>query len=150
MSTYAVSDLHGYYDVFIRGLDRIGFSETDTLYVIGDAIDRGPDGIKILQYIMAHRNMDLIIGNHEFMMLNSVDPGGYKECNGTDAFLWLNYNGGRATFRKYKSLRLNDRMVLLSWLNHRYVIKTVEIKGTRTALHIRIIKKAWRIKPIER
>ena len=57
MSTYAVSDLHGYYDVFIRGLDRIGFSETDTLYVIGDAIDRGPDCIKILQYIMAHRNM---------------------------------------------------------------------------------------------
>ena len=39
------------------------------LYVIGDAIDRGPEGVKILEYIKLHNNMELIIGNHEFMML---------------------------------------------------------------------------------
>ena len=51
MAVYVVSDLHGQYDLFVRGLERIGFSGADKLYVIGDAIDRGPDGIKILQKI---------------------------------------------------------------------------------------------------
>jgi len=49
MSTYAISDLHGQYDIFEKLLDVIDFSENDFLYVLGDAIDRGPDGIKILQ-----------------------------------------------------------------------------------------------------
>ena len=52
MSVYAVSDLHGQYKTFVKGLKEIDFSDSDTLYVIGDAIDRGPDGIKILQYII--------------------------------------------------------------------------------------------------
>ena len=51
MSTYAISDLHGQYDIFEKLLDVIDFSENDFLYVLGDAIDRGPDGIKILQKI---------------------------------------------------------------------------------------------------
>ena len=85
MATYAVSDLHGHMDVFEKGLERIGFSEADMLYVIGDAIDRGPDGIKILEYIKDHKNMDLLIGNHEFMMLNAVDPDGKEKCSGGDA-----------------------------------------------------------------
>ena len=59
--------------------------EADVLYVIGDAIDRGPDGIKILEYIKDHKNMDLLIGNHEFMMLNAVDPDGKEKCSGGDA-----------------------------------------------------------------
>ena len=79
MSTYAISDLHGQYGIFEKLLDVIDFSENDFLYILGDAIDRGPDGIKILQKIKDTPNMDLIIGNHEFMMLNSIDLGGYSE-----------------------------------------------------------------------
>ena len=45
MAVYAVSDLHGQYDTFINGLENIGFGDSDELYMIGDAIDRGPDGI---------------------------------------------------------------------------------------------------------
>ncbi len=70
MSTYVVSDLHGQYRTFVKGLKSIRFSDSDMLYVIGDAIDRGPEGVKILEYIKLHENMELIIGNHEFMMLN--------------------------------------------------------------------------------
>ena len=51
MATYAVSDLHGQDRTFEKGLKLIGFSDSDMLYVIGDAIDRGPDGIRILEYI---------------------------------------------------------------------------------------------------
>ena len=41
MATYVVSDLHGQYKLFKKGLKEIGFSEDDMLYVIGDVIDRG-------------------------------------------------------------------------------------------------------------
>ena len=61
MSAYAVSDLHGQYKTFAKGLKKIGFSDSDMLYVIGDTIDRGPDGIRILEYIKKHENSILTI-----------------------------------------------------------------------------------------
>ncbi len=125
MAVYAVSDLHGQYNTFISGLDKIGFGAGDELYVIGDAIDRGPDSIRILRFIMDHGNMDLLIGNHEFMMLNSVDPNGKDVCNGPDSDLWLYYNGGNKTFEEYSGIRQAVRKSVLSWLNHRYVIKII-------------------------
>ena len=57
MAVYAVSDLHGQLDVFLKGLKEIEFSDRDELYVIGDAVDRGPAGIEILQYIKDHENL---------------------------------------------------------------------------------------------
>lgn len=129
MATYAVSDLHGHMDVFVKGLERIGFTDADTLYVIGDAIDRGPDGIRILEYIKDHKNMDLLIGNHEFMMLRSVDPDGKDKCNGEDSDLWLYGNGGTKTFAQYAALTKKKRQSLLLWLRRRYVIMTLEVGG---------------------
>ena len=38
---YAVSDLHGCYDKYRNMLEKIHFSETDTLYILGDVVDRG-------------------------------------------------------------------------------------------------------------
>ena len=87
MATYVVSDLHGHYDVFRQGLKTIKFNNEDRLYVVGDAIDRGSDGVRILREIQRRENMDLILGNHEFMMLNSVDPNGSYKCDGDDADL---------------------------------------------------------------
>ena len=48
MATYVVSDVHGYYNLFMNVLSQVGFSDRDYLWLIGDAIDRGPDGIKII------------------------------------------------------------------------------------------------------
>ena len=129
MATYVVADIHGQYNTFLSGLEEVAFSKDDQLYVIGDAIDRGPDGIKLLEMIKSEPNMELIIGNHEFMMLNSVDSDGAKECNGADSLLWLDYNGGDKTFKQYKSLRKPKRRELLEWLKDQYVIKTLNING---------------------
>ena len=46
---YVISDLHGRYDLFLRLLEMIRFNEADTLFFLGDAVDRGPDGVTILQ-----------------------------------------------------------------------------------------------------
>ena len=134
MSVYAVSDLHGQYETFIRGLDKIGFSDNDELYVIGDAIDRGPDGIKLLKHIKKQKNMELLLGNHELMMLGAVDPNGKKKCNGEFSDLWLYYNGGQATYEKYGKLSVKERQSLLLWLNRCYVIKTIEAGGRKICL----------------
>ena len=134
MAVYAVSDLHGQYDLFMKGLEKIGFSDNDELYFIGDAIDRGPDGIKILMELKKNKNMHLILGNHEFMMLNAVDPGGKKKCDGPDTELWLYYNGGTKTYEQYGNLATKTRQSLLLWLQGCYVIKTIEVNGEKFCL----------------
>lgn len=135
MATYAISDLHGQYGIFEKLLECIDFSDKDYMYVLGDAIDRGPDGIKILQHIMKSPNMDLLIGNHEFLMLSSVDPdGSVDSVPGKDADLWLYYNGGEVTFDAYKELPEGERKDLLAWLYTRMLTTLVDIGGKTICL----------------
>ena len=42
MATYVIADIHGEYNMFLELLDKIGLKPTDTLYILGDVIDRGP------------------------------------------------------------------------------------------------------------
>lgn len=65
---YVISDLHGHFKKFQAMLNKIEFSPDDTLYVIGDAIDRGPDSFKVLEFIGKHDNIILIKGNHELFL----------------------------------------------------------------------------------
>ena len=44
-----MSDLHGCYYKYIKMLEKINFSNNDTLYILGDIFDRGPDGIEPLK-----------------------------------------------------------------------------------------------------
>ena len=64
---YAVSDIHGCYDKYIDLLRKISFGPHDTLYVLGDVIDRGPDGFKILLDLAARPNAVGLLGNHELL-----------------------------------------------------------------------------------
>ena len=52
--TYVMSDLHGCYDKYRQMLEQIGFGDDDTLYILGDVIDRGEGGIDILLDMMEH------------------------------------------------------------------------------------------------
>ena len=63
---YAVSDIHGCYDKYINLLRRIDLKDSDTLYVLGDMIDRGPDGLKILRrasgvFLFGHAGRELCL-----------------------------------------------------------------------------------------
>ena len=66
---YVMSDLHGCYQEYREALEKINFNEQDTLYVLGDVVDRGPEPIKLLQNMMLRPNVLPIIGNHEYMAL---------------------------------------------------------------------------------
>ena len=67
--TYCVSDIHGNYEGYLKLLEKINLRDIDTLYVLGDVIDRGKGGIKILQDMMMRFNVIPILGNHEYMAL---------------------------------------------------------------------------------
>ena len=66
---YAMSDIHGQYELFRNLMEQIPLGKDDTLYVLGDVVDRGPDSMNTLKYMMANPNIIPIMGNHELMAL---------------------------------------------------------------------------------
>ena len=54
---YAVSDLHGCYDKYIKLLERLNMTSDDSLYILGDIVDRGSDGMKILLDLVKRKNI---------------------------------------------------------------------------------------------
>lgn len=91
---YCMADLHGEQDFFRQMLERIHFSDTDHLYLLGDVIDRGHGGVELLEQIMKAPNMTMLLGNHEQMCLRTLGP--HNEFGARD--LWRQ-NGGAATYR---------------------------------------------------
>ena len=67
--TYVMSDIHGNMRRFNSVMEQINLQPEDTLYILGDVIDRHPDGIRILRRIMDKPNIKMLLGNHEYMML---------------------------------------------------------------------------------
>ena len=68
---YVTSDLHGYpLARFLDLLKAADFSEDDFLFVLGDVIDRGEDGAALLRWMAEQPNVQLILGNHEAMLLS--------------------------------------------------------------------------------
>ena len=65
--TYAISDIHGEYERFLTLLDRIHFGPDDTLYILGDLVDRGPQPMQLIQDIAARDNVRMeVLTYHEF------------------------------------------------------------------------------------
>lgn len=90
--TFASSDWHGCWEPAKQVLDFLG--PDDTLYFLGDAMDRGPDGYKIMKELLSDKRVIYIKGNHEEMMANSLNS--FLECQDFD-YLWF-MNGGDYTW----------------------------------------------------
>ena len=67
--TYCVSDIHAEYGLFLKLLEKIAFTDSDRLIVLGDIVDKGPDSVKLLKFISKMPNADVIVGNHEYTFL---------------------------------------------------------------------------------
>lgn len=94
MATYVISDIHGDLDRWNEMKNKIRFSENDKMIIIGDVIDRGNDGITILKEVIGTKNMHLLMGNHELMMLEAEINQDPKVIDN-----WINNNGGYTTAR---------------------------------------------------
>ncbi len=103
---YVTSDLHGYpLEKFQALLAKAGFSEEDYCFVLGDVIDRGPHGIALLRWLMDQPNIELIMGNHEAMLLacsflfDLIRGESMAELNVEERAMYVNWlnNGGGPT-----------------------------------------------------
>lgn len=109
--TYVMSDLHGRYDLYRGMLRKIDFSAADELYILGDAIDRGADGIDLLLDLMERPNAHLLMGDHEDMARTILWEYAFaqdREYLNSAAFTektkrWME-DGGEATFAAFQKL----------------------------------------------
>ena len=77
--TYVIADVHGCHDNYLDFLNYIHFNDEDTLYIIGDLIDRGSNGIQLVQDVMKRKNVISIMGNHEHMLLPTLEELSYGD-----------------------------------------------------------------------
>jgi len=103
-------------------LKKIKFNPaSDTLYILGDVIDRGEEPLKCLQYIMETKNICLIMGNHEQMMLDYYAKTDYN---------WLR-NGCSGMKRQFNKLPKREQDIIFKYLRGRPYYKTIGVKGRR-------------------
>jgi len=71
MAHYLIGDIQGCNAAFGRLLDKVDFSASrDTLYVLGDLVNRGPDSLATLEHLMAlGSSANCLLGNHDLNLL---------------------------------------------------------------------------------
>lgn len=83
--TYVVGDVHGHRDELVASLADAGLvsaagawtGDAANLWFLGDFVDRGPDGIGVIDLVMrlaeeaaaAGGRVDTVLGNHEILLL---------------------------------------------------------------------------------
>ena len=105
MSTYAIGDIQGCFDAFLRLLDVIGFrTDCDRVWLAGDLVNRGPDSLAVLRWCQAHAgNVVAVLGNHDLHLLaRAAGVSGAKRRDSLDELL-----------------HAPDRDELLDWLRHK-------------------------------
>lgn len=136
---YVMSDLHGCYEEYIQALREIDFSDKDELYVLGDVVDRGEDGIKILQDMMLRPNVIPLLGNHEYMammVLRRLSKEITDETvedyltleDMTNYFHWTS-DGGTATASAFRKLDRETQNDILEYLEEFFLFEEVHAGG---------------------
>lgn len=71
MSTYLIGDVHGCYDELLALLKQVAFTPwSDTLWLTGDLVARGPGSLEVLRYVKSlGDNVRLVLGNHDLHLL---------------------------------------------------------------------------------
>lgn len=97
-------------------------------------IDRYPDGIRILRLLMSLPNVYMILGNHEYMMLNALDRLDPRNPEYDHALrLWYR-NGGDVTHEYMKHIRKSVRKEVFDYLYSLPVNLEIEVDGKQYLL----------------
>ncbi|MBV5340796.1 MAG: serine/threonine protein phosphatase [Deltaproteobacteria bacterium] len=95
--SFVIGDIHGCNKTLLKMVeDVLLLTPEDTLYLLGDYIDRGPDSIGALDYLLHLKDSGFDIqpirGNHEEMLLDAVSAPEARS-------IWYS-NGGWGTLRE--------------------------------------------------
>jgi bis(5'-nucleosyl)-tetraphosphatase (symmetrical) len=105
MALYLIGDVQGCDAALARLLEKIAFSPSrDTLYLLGDLVNRGPDSAGVVRRLMAYGDAaQCLLGNHDLSLLAVA-------------------HGRRAPHRNDtmdQLLMASDRGEMLDWMRHR-------------------------------
>lgn len=121
---YVLSDIHGNKDAFDAVLSLINLLPEDHLYILGDVIDRGEHGIELLQQIRTIPNCTLLLGNHEYMMIDCLR----NPEDDDKMLLWLD-NSCDETLQHLKGFSSEEMEDLLCYLEKLPAQETIVVNG---------------------
>ena len=136
---YVTSDLHGCDPKLLHQLlEKAGFREEDFLFVLGDVIDRGEYGAELLLWLTQRPNVQLILGNHEALMLacdflfEEVTEETLEQLSGERLMLLESWyeNGGAPTINGlHRFLRTDPELVrgILEYLQDAPLYECVDV-----------------------
>lgn len=136
---YVMSDIHGQKRRFDSIMKQINLQPEDTLYILGDVIDRNPDGIKILRQFMATPNVRMLLGNHELMMMDALyypppeDEDWPENYYNRKQSLWYR-NGGQVTHDYLKRIKKTVRQEIFEYLDKLPVNVELTVNGRQFIL----------------
>lgn len=136
---YVVSDLHGYpHEKFLALLDKAGFGKDDFLYILGDVVDRnGGGGVETLNWLMYQTNVQLILGNHEAMLLacsfvfDEITEDSIESLTAEKIDMLTRYqlDGGDITLKAMQKLPKETQQDILDYLRDCPLYETVNAGG---------------------
>jgi len=105
-----VGDVHGMYGRLISVLSSAGFNPAeDVLYAVGDFCDRGPEPMKVLDYLMGLPHFLPVVGNHDMWLYEYL-------CGRGPSSTWLDpRNGGTVTYNAVKDLDSGKKTEIKQW-----------------------------------
>lgn len=115
MALYCIGDVQGCDDALARLLAEIGFSPSrDTLYLLGDLVNRGPDNVGVLRRLMALGSAaQCLLGNHDLHLLAVAHGVRPQQPRDTLADV----------------LQAPDHPALIDWLRHQRLALLLEAPG---------------------
>lgn len=98
---FVLTDIHG----CLSAMRRLLSHKTDDarLVFLGDAVDRGPDSLGVLEILQKDQHAVLLMGNHDIMCryaffgVPGIDEWSMQNLRS----LWLNDNGGGCTLKEF-------------------------------------------------
>ena len=141
LMTYAVANIHGSLGLWKQLQKAINFSGRDAMFVLGDIIDIGPDGLEILEEMSYAQNIWPVAGEHETTarkllgrfseLLESGETP--DERFRADMREWME-KGGAPTFEAFRKLDPDMREGLLEYLNDMPLFEELSVGGRQFLL----------------
>lgn len=120
MALYLIGDVQGCDQALGRLLDSLAFSPSrDTLYLLGDLVNRGPDSLAVLRRVMAYGDAArCLLGNHDLHLLALAH--GIRPAHRSDTLAGV--------------LHAPDRPAVLDWLRQQPLARLENFHGQDTLM----------------
>jgi len=119
---YVISDVHGKLERLKSMLVEIDFGGNDVLYILGDLVDRGPQSIETIEFVMNHPQIQVLRGNHDEMMVQYL-----KYKNEVEKERWFR-NSCESTLEVFEKRSKEEQEAILDYLDSLPYYKIVEDK----------------------